>query len=61
MFVKFQCREIMRGLVKVNDLEELAEPPLGGTLEASTLGPLKEEMLDLQVDDAMWEEANADA
>lgn len=59
-FAKFHRREIMRSLVKANDLEELAEPPLGGPLEASTLGPLKEEMLDLEVEDAMWDDANDD-
>ena len=60
-FVKFQRKEIMRSLVKVNDLEELAEPPLGGTSEASTSGPPKEEKLDREVEDAMREEANEDA
>ena len=50
----------MQGLVKVNDLEELAEPPLGRTPEASTSGRPKEEMLDLEVEDAMREDANAD-
>ena len=57
-FAKFQRREIMRGLVKVNSLEELAKPPLGGNPEASTSGTPKEEMLDLEVEDAMREEAN---
>lgn len=58
-FVKFQRREIMRGLVKLNDLEELAKPPLGGTPEATTSGLPKEEMLDLEVEDAIQEEENA--
>ena len=49
----------MRGLVKVNNLEELAEPPLGGTPEATASGPPKEEMLDLEVEDAIQEEENA--
>lgn len=34
MFVKFQRREIMRGMVKLNDLEDLAEPLLHGSMEA---------------------------
>jgi hypothetical protein len=34
----------MRGLVKLNDLEELAEPLLGGTPEATNSGLLNEEM-----------------
>ena len=50
----------MRGLVKVNNLEELVEPLLGGTLEANASRPPKEEMLDLEVEDAMREDANAD-
>ena len=57
-FVKFQRWEIMRGLVKLNDLEEVVEPPLGGTPEATTLGQPKDEMLDLEVDDAVSEEDN---
>ena len=34
-------------MVKINDLEELVEPPLGGTLGASTLGLPKDEVMDL--------------
>lgn len=37
MFTKFQRREIMYCMVKLNDLEDLAEPPLGGTPRASPL------------------------
>jgi hypothetical protein len=33
---KFQRREIMRGMVKLNDLEDMAEPPLNGIPEASS-------------------------
>ena len=51
----------MQGLVKVNDLEELLEPPLGGTPKVSTSGPPKEEMLDLEVEDSMQGESNVDA
>lgn len=51
----------MQALVKVNDLEELAEPLLGGTWEASTLWPPKEEMLDLEMEEAMWEDDNTNA
>lgn len=29
-FAKFQRREMMRGLVKLNELEDVAEPPFGG-------------------------------
>ena len=51
----------MRGLVKLKDLEELTEPPLGGTLEATTSGSPKEEMLDLDVEDDIQEEENTEA
>ena len=61
MFVKFQHREIMWGLVKLTDLEELVNTSLGGTPEATTLGPPKEEMLDLDVEDDIQEEENAEA
>lgn len=40
-FAKFQRREIMQSLVKINDLEELVEPPLGGTPKDNTSGPPK--------------------
>ena len=54
--MKLQRREIMRGLVKLNELEEVAEPPLGGTSEASTSGLPKDEMQDLGEDDTALEE-----
>ena len=41
MFGKFQRQEIMHYMVKLNDLEELAEPPLGGTPGASTRHSLR--------------------
>lgn len=48
MFTKFQRREIMCCMVKLNDLEELAEPPLGGTPGASPSTPPQEEAMDLE-------------
>ena len=39
-FAKFQRREIMRCMVKLNDLEDMAEPPLKGALIALTLALL---------------------
>jgi hypothetical protein len=36
-FSKFQCREIMRCIVKLNDLEDMVEPPLEGAPVASIL------------------------
>ena len=34
LFTKFQRREIMHGMVKLNDLEDMAEPLLHGSMEA---------------------------
>lgn len=34
LFVKFQHHEIMCGMVKLNDLEDMVEPPLHGSTEA---------------------------
>ena len=59
-FAKFQRREITRSLVKVNDLEELVEPPLGGVQEASTFGTSREELRDMEMEDAMRDMANED-
>ena len=49
----------MRCMVKLNDLEELAEPLLGGTPDASTSAPPKDVAMDLDEDDRLQEEANA--
>ena len=38
-FAKFQRREILRGMVKLNDLEDLVKPPLDGGPEASSSAP----------------------
>ena len=35
LFAKFQWCEIMHGMIKLNDLEDMAEPPLHGSMEAS--------------------------
>ena len=34
-FAKFHRRKIMRGMVKLNDLEDMVEPPLNDSIEAS--------------------------
>ena len=47
MYAKFQQWEIMRCMVKMNDLEELADPLLGGTIGTSTLGLPKDVVMDL--------------
>ena len=58
MFANFQWWEIMRCMVKLNDLEELAEPPLGGTPDASTLKLPKEAAMDLDEAGGLQAEAN---
>ena len=42
-YAKFQQLEIMRCMVKLNDLEDMAEPPLYGVPEASALAPRQHE------------------
>lgn len=48
LYARFQCQEIMRCMERINDLEELTEPSLSGTLRASTLGPPKEKAMDME-------------
>ena len=36
-YAKFQRREITRCMVKLNDLEDMAEPPLDGVPKSSSL------------------------
>ena len=57
MYARFQRHEIMRCMVKINDLEELVEPLLGGTLGTSTLGLPKNEVMDVDESVRFWEEA----
>ena len=59
MFAKFQRREIMHCMVKLNNLEELAEPPLGGTPGASTSELPKDVAMDLDEVDGLQEAAYA--
>lgn len=47
-FAKFQRREIMRGMVKLNDQEDLDEPPLAGDPKASPSAPRQSEGMDLE-------------
>jgi hypothetical protein len=58
MFAKFQCQEIMPCMVKLNDLEELAKPPLGGAPLDSTLASLQKEAMDLDKEVGRWAGAN---
>ena len=57
LYTRFQLYEIMRCMVKINDLEELAEPPLSGTLGASTSGPPKDKSMDVEESINLQEEA----
>lgn len=50
----------MRSLFKVNDLEELAEPPLGGVPKANTSGSSREELRDMEMEDSMQDATNED-
>ena len=58
---KFQRRDMMRELVKLNELEEVAEPPLGGNQEHSVLRRPKDEAMDMEAKDAALVEVKEDA
>lgn len=60
-FAKFQCREMMRGLLKLDDLEDVAEPPLGGNQELSVSRMPRDKPMDMEAEDAVLEEAKEDA
>ena len=57
LYARFQRREIMRCMLKINDLEELAKPPLSGTSGASTSSLPKEEAMDMEESIGLQEEA----
>lgn len=48
----------MHCMVKFNDLEEMVEPSLGGTLGASTSTPPKDEAMDLEEEEGRLVDAN---
>ena len=48
LFAHFQHREIMRCMVKINDLEERAESPLYGMMGASTSASFKGDAMDVE-------------
>ena len=60
-FAKFQHREMMRGLVKLDELEDVAEPPLGGNQELAVSRLSRDEAMDMEAEDAVLEEAEDDA
>ena len=51
VFMKNHRREAMRSMVKLQDLVDLAEPPLGGTSEASSSDHPKDEAMKVDEED----------
>ena len=51
----------MRGLVKLNELEELVKPPLGGLPETSTSSLPKDDMQGLKEEDTTLEDEGKEA
>ena len=47
-YAKFQCHEIMRCMVKLNDLEDMDEPPLDGVLEALSSAMRQNKEMDME-------------
>lgn len=60
-YTKFQRLEMMRGLVKLNKLEEVAEPLLGDPPEVSSSRLPRDDPRDLDADDATLEEEGEEA
>lgn len=56
MFSRFQRREIMCYMVKINDLEERAEPPIRRTMGASTPVSYKGDAIDVEESVGLQEE-----
>jgi DNA-binding XRE family transcriptional regulator len=57
MYARFQCREFMRSLVKINDLEEQAEPPLSGEARALSSATFRGDAMDIEEHVGMRDEA----
>ena len=51
----------MRGLVKLNELEDIAEPPLGSNQDLSVSRMPRDEPMDMEAEDAALAEAEEDA
>lgn len=60
-YEKFQQREMMRALVMLNELEEVAETPLGGHPEPSVSRLPRDDPLDMEADNAALEEEEEEA
>lgn len=52
---------MMTGLVKLYELEEVAEPPLGGLPEVSTSRLPRDDTQDLDADDVMMDDDGEEA
>lgn len=61
VFVKYQRWEAMRSMVKLQDLVDFSEPPLGGTSGALTSYHRKDEAMELDEEDVYQDEATAGA
>ena len=48
LYARFQHRKIMRCMVKINDLEEQADPLLSGMLVDSTSGTPKDDAMGIE-------------
>lgn len=57
---KFQRREMMRELVKLNELEKVVAPPLGGNPEHPSSRWPRDEAMDMEAEDAALEEVEED-
>ena len=51
VFAKHYRKEIMRGLVKIQDLVDLAEPPQGGLLATTSARQWRSEDMELDVEE----------
>ena len=57
VFAKYQWRDAIRSMVKLQDLVDLVEPPLGGTSGASTSDHPKDEVMELDEEDEYQDDA----
>ena len=57
-YAKFQCREIMCCMVKLNDSKDMAKLPLEGVPEASSSVMRQDKAMDLEAEAGRWEGVN---
>jgi uncharacterized protein YecA (UPF0149 family) len=57
-FMRFQWREFMHSLVKINDLEEHPELSLSSDVRASTLATYRGDEMEIKEQIGMWEEGH---